>query len=208
MKLTVRWVPGHQDIEGNEEADVEAKSAAHKESSERKHLPAILRKKLPKSASKLKQLRKAEMKRIWKDTWQASKRYRMASKLDPSLPSDRFAQLTAKLPRKHAALLLQLRTGHIPLHYHLHRIGVTPSPLCPACDEQPETVDHYLLRCPAYERHRLALTYELGRTARSIPNLLSNASTIRPLFRYIHATGRFKHTLGIMNVPKEDKAKK
>ncbi|KAI0337727.1 ribonuclease H-like protein, partial [Trametopsis cervina] len=55
MRLTLRWVPGHTDIEGNEQADDDAKQAAHQHTSPRSQLPARLRKPLPSSASKLRQ---------------------------------------------------------------------------------------------------------------------------------------------------------
>ncbi|KAI0046409.1 hypothetical protein FA95DRAFT_1454963, partial [Auriscalpium vulgare] len=53
--LTLRWVPGHEDLEGNELADVEAKAAAAGASSARRRLPEILRDGLPRSASAIRQ---------------------------------------------------------------------------------------------------------------------------------------------------------
>jgi len=44
-----------------------------------------------------------------------------------------------------AALLMQLRTGHILLRKHLHRIGKAGSAMCPACLSEDESVHHYLL---------------------------------------------------------------
>ncbi|OCH84476.1 hypothetical protein OBBRIDRAFT_713417, partial [Obba rivulosa] len=43
MDLTLRWVPGHEGIHGNEMADREAKKAAEKKSSDPSRLPRLLR---------------------------------------------------------------------------------------------------------------------------------------------------------------------
>jgi len=49
-----------------------------------------------------------------------------------------------------AALLMQLRSGHILLQKHLHRIGKAGSATCPACLSDDKSIHHYLLMCPAY----------------------------------------------------------
>ena len=69
----------------------------------------------------------------------------------PNLPSLSYLKLTKSLPRKQTSLLTQLRTEHIPLQVHLHRIGKADSAQCPSCGHAKETVHHYLLDCPTYE---------------------------------------------------------
>ncbi|KIK81533.1 hypothetical protein PAXRUDRAFT_44789, partial [Paxillus rubicundulus Ve08.2h10] len=54
------------------------------------------------------------------------------------------------LPKRHAAIIFQLQTGHVPLNKHLHRIAHAESPKCPGCHTRDETILHYLLECPAY----------------------------------------------------------
>ncbi|RPD56718.1 hypothetical protein L227DRAFT_508107, partial [Lentinus tigrinus ALCF2SS1-6] len=54
LALTLRWVPGHQDIAGNEQADCEAKLAAAGDSSSIRLLPPALRRPLPVSLAKAK----------------------------------------------------------------------------------------------------------------------------------------------------------
>ncbi|GJF00298.1 hypothetical protein PsYK624_165820 [Phanerochaete sordida] len=120
-----------------------------------------------------------------------------------SLPSKAWLSTIASIPRRHASILFQLRTGHIALNKHLHRINCVDSPLCPACEEAPESVDHFLLFCPAYERARLRLLFEGGPSTRGLHALLSDRKLLRPLLQYIHDTGRFKRTLGDLRLPKE-----
>ncbi|THU84165.1 hypothetical protein K435DRAFT_688099 [Dendrothele bispora CBS 962.96] len=54
-------------------------------------------------------------------------------------------------------MLIQLRTGHIQLYYHLHRTQQTDSPTCPCCNQHQETVIHFLLYAPLTTQtsHRL-----------------------------------------------------
>jgi hypothetical protein len=105
------------------------------------------------------------------------------------------------LPRKQASLLIQLRTGHAPLNKHLFNIKSTDSPICPVCEDAHETVHHFLLSCPAYERHRRHLFYTLNRGSRSLATLLSHPKATKHLFKFINKTGRFKSTLGDLELP-------
>ncbi|GBE89552.1 RNA-directed DNA polymerase from mobile element jockey [Sparassis crispa] len=197
--LTVRWVPGHKDVEGNERADLEAKKAARGDPSPLAMLPKSLQSPLPLSSSKLRQSHLECLKSKAATAWKGSERGHAFSRIDPSLPSPKFEKLVADLPRRHASLLIQLRTGHAPLNVHLHRIKCSPTKLCPACNGRPESVQHFLLSCPSYRRQRDVLTQELGRPARSLAKLLTSPRAVKPLFRYIHATGRFSTVFNHLN---------
>ncbi|PSR72426.1 hypothetical protein PHLCEN_2v11707, partial [Hermanssonia centrifuga] len=139
MRITVRWVPGHMGIKGNEEADVRAKEAAKGEMEVCRPIPAILRKELPQSISKLHQGRSEELKAEATARWRNSPQWARMNEIDPTLPSKRYSVLIAGLPQRHAAILFQLRTGHAPLQKLLHKIGKADTPMCPACHEAPET---------------------------------------------------------------------
>lgn len=117
------------------------------------------------------------------------------SKIDDSLPSNKFLKLTQPLTRKQASLLLQLRTGHTALNGYLHRISRSPMPLCPACELETETVHHYLVACPARCKQRRPLEKALGyRTASSVTRLLTVPKALPHLFSYIQATRRLVQT--------------
>lgn len=100
------------------------------------------------------------------------------------------------LPKHHISLMLWLRTRHISLNQHLHRIGKSLSPNCPHCVDIPETVQHFLLSCPHYTRERHTLTSTLRRQASSITYLLTNAKATAHLIHFVNSTGRLKSTFG------------
>ncbi|KAI0321873.1 hypothetical protein OF83DRAFT_1047402, partial [Amylostereum chailletii] len=89
-----------------------------------------------------------------------------------------------------------LRTGHIPLHKHLHTIGKEESPICPTCHGAPEDVHHFLMRCPTYDDARNRLRTAIGRDANKINAILTNRANMGELFNFIESTGRFKGTYG------------
>ncbi|KAI0711584.1 hypothetical protein C8Q76DRAFT_737173 [Earliella scabrosa] len=203
--ITLRWVPGHMDIEGNELADCEAKNAAAGASSPQNKLPKCLHDGLYFGVSKLKQTYRADLHLIHRKEWQGSKRGQELARLDPNLPSPRFMdKLTAPLRRRQLALLLQLRTGRVPLNDHLAHIGKVSRSTCPTCRQAPETVRHYLLECSTYARHRWRLTQAFGRAGLSLSTLLNTPAALTPLFRYIADTRRFVTTFGNVELPDPD----
>ncbi|RPD60879.1 hypothetical protein L227DRAFT_464700, partial [Lentinus tigrinus ALCF2SS1-6] len=117
------------------------------------------------------------------------------------LPSKKYGALVAALPRRHANLLIQLRTNHVPLQTYLARIGKVMTATCPTCEEAPETVAHYLLACPTYGLHHAVHFRPLGFSGRNLSTLLNSKDAIRPLFTYINATGRFRAVFGDLAAP-------
>jgi ribonuclease HI len=64
--------------------------------------------------------------------------------------------------RKEGAKLAQLRSGHSQLlASYRHRIDETKSDICPLCQEEPQTVEHWLSRCPGTLQKRMEI---FGRT--------------------------------------------
>ena len=123
-------------------------------------------------------------------------RGRRFAEIDKSLPSKKYDTLIAGLSRRHANLLLQLRTNHVPLQTYLAQIGKALSPTCPTCGEATETVAHYLLACPTYSLHRAVHFRPLGHSGRTLSTLLNTEDALKSLFAFINATGRLRSSFG------------
>jgi ribonuclease HI len=197
FECQIHWTPGHKGIKRNEAVDERAKEAAQGTSTRTSRLPKALQGSLPLSKSAVKQAYAERIKMRAARFWRRCPRYQRTVKIDKSLPSKKFLSLVQQLPRTKASLLLQLRTGHAPLNKHLHRIHRADSPLCPACQLEEETVHHFIITCPARQKHRTPLEIALRRDARSITKLLTSPKAIPLLFRYIHETGRFRNVFDL-----------
>ncbi|KAJ7144376.1 hypothetical protein C8R44DRAFT_601547 [Mycena epipterygia] len=115
--------------------------------------------------------------------------------VDGSAPSAKFRKLTATLPRKHASLLFQLRSRHIPLARHLFRLKKVPCPICQCCGEAEESVDHFLHFCPAHD-HARRLLHATNPLAHYNKHLLADPEFLPDLFIFIQRTGRFHSVFG------------
>jgi len=188
--LLIHWTPGHSDFHPNDRADELAKEAANGRSSPPASLPPILRKPLPTSITAARQTHLTRIRKRWKRRWKLSPRYAYTSRIDKSLPSNKYLKLVDNLNRQQSAILTQLRTGHAPLNYHLNRIKRSPSPNCPHCPNTPETIQHFLLICPHYARARYYLRRKVGTKSDFIHTLLSSPDTITPLLSFVNATKR------------------
>ncbi|TFK16957.1 hypothetical protein FA15DRAFT_605994, partial [Coprinopsis marcescibilis] len=99
------------------------------------------------------------------------------------------------LPRKHASLINQIITGHIPLAKHLFRIGKADHPACTRCHEEVESVQHYLLHCPATRQARQRLQWVARTDAWSVRGLLKPRNW-KALFAFISDTCHFYSIFG------------
>ena len=197
--VTVRWIAGHKDVEGNEVADREVKLAVKGEAelSPRANLPTALWNPLPCSIPTLKQAHNAKLMKLWKDEWSKSPRFPHLSSIDPTLPSKAFMKLTGCLCKQQASLYTQLRIGHAPLNKHLFRFKCSNSPNCLQCgDSTPETVHHFLFVCPRYDWERFILERDIGHKTFHTAYLLTHRNAGKHLLQYINETMRLKPTFG------------
>src|SRR6202522_577188 len=196
VKLKIRWTPGHMRIQGNETVDTEAKKAADNPEANVNTRFGILVRSLPVSRSahrqKLKDAAKVKYVRSFRD----GPRFHRMVAFDPSMPSRKFLNSIAKLPRRFVSILTQLRTNHVPLQAYLHRFKRADSPTCQQCFSAPETVSHYLFFCNKYTAQRLTLAsaFETGKVLDF--SVLGNYKLFPALFRFIKDSNRFESSFG------------
>ena len=196
--FTLAWVPGHCGVRGNEMADREAKEATKSGSSGKSSLPIFLRKPLPASVAAVKQHFQKTLMTQWQRRFEHSLRYHQLTQIDEDGITSKFSKETANMRKRQTSMVVQLRSGHIPLNLYLHRIHKSDSPNCPHCSlrgrQIPESVKHFILECPAYTRERTWLRSKLGREASSMRVMFTKEKAMRILTGYVDRTKRLKNT--------------
>ena len=197
-KIEVKWISGHSGVLGNERVDRLAKEAAEGRGSRRADLPHILRAKLPTNASASKQEYLEHLKRRWKENWTTSPRKERIERVDKMFPFDGYRKRQYGLPRHHASLLMQVRSGHLPLNEYLHRINKAESKKCQACriepgDETPtENIKHFVYDCDAYTDQRNIFFRSVGASNIAMEDIMLKTKRMKALAQYMIQTGRFK----------------
>ena len=196
--ISFTWVAGHMDSTGNERADVLAKEAAEFGSSDLNNLPTFLHQQLPNSISATKQAINAKIKKLTKEWWQKSPRFKRTRIIDPSFPSAKYLEITSSLNRRQASILTQLRTGHAPINMHLYRIQKSDTPYCPqfTCVQATEDIRHLMFTCPRYIQERYRLTQRIGKKNFSTTKLFADKNIIPHTLNYLNNIGQFKHIYG------------
>jgi hypothetical protein len=114
----------------NEEADRQAKCAVKGDAdSPLNRLPIEFHNGLQDSKSAIKQEMMNKVKGDNAQFLHNSPQWRKLRHIDPSMPSKHYQKMADSLPWKHASLLIQLHTGHMPLN--LFNMKLADSPICP-----------------------------------------------------------------------------
>jgi len=179
MSTEIKWVPRHEGVRGNEEADEAAKEAANSKGNE----PDIAR----CIHKPLKSARSVCIKRETMDDWNAAwqsqnpdhdaKQLRLITKKPNALRGTKLYQAII-LTRRQTAQLTQLRTGHRSLNQYLHRFGHVDSLRCDCGNGANENVEHFLLHCSRYDRQHAKLAREVGVCGMRMERLLGRPRMI------------------------------
>jgi ribonuclease HI len=192
-KLRMVWIPGHEDILGNERADEEAKDAAHGNESMPKDLPKYLRKKpLPRNKSAVAQAFDKDIKLRWRQECESSHRFERLMAIDNTMPSNKFLKYNKACNRAQTSMMMQLRTARIGLNRHLYQLSLTDKPTCPHCPHEEETVRHFLIECPYYWKARQPIRLLLRRDFHKMTAWLANTKSRQLVLNYIANTKRFE----------------
>ena len=93
--------------------------------------------------------------------------------------------------RPTAAIITQLRTEHCGLNHYLWRFKKRESAECEKCGYAKETVEHYLLECPAYWRERAKVRTVTTTGRMTVASLLGDKRVIETTIEYVKETKRF-----------------
>ncbi|EED11562.1 reverse transcriptase, putative [Talaromyces stipitatus ATCC 10500] len=150
IDVTLRWIPGHEGIPGNEAADRAAKRAALI-GARRQIVPGDIGNWTILAAAAKRRIRQST-KDAWEKQWDKQKAGKPTKKL-VTQPSKRTLQYWTFLRKATSSILIQLRTERIGLAHYLWRINRREQPYC-ACGLSGQSVRHILMECPLYENER------------------------------------------------------
>ena len=148
-KISLKWIPGHQNIEENEKADQATKYAANNGLIPWGR-PAFRTMKSGQCQQIQKEIDTQWMKE-WKTGNEDARKLRNIHKR-PNIVTGIKLYHSIK-NRKHLTWIATLRTGNCSLNKYLHRFHIIDNSTC-ECGEGEETVEHFLLRCKKYDRQR------------------------------------------------------
>ena len=179
--VIIQWVPGHCGLKGNEWADHEADRAAGRGEEDEWESAAINEPQEPQEAVSLSTARAAlretllqpvvNHRRVAQVYGLGAEDIASLSQPPFNLRFDHWEVELSCLPvgnrvyplirqpdhfkRREAVLLAQLRAGHCHhLMAYCRIVNPLADPLCPDCKEEPEEIEHWLIRCPAWETVR------------------------------------------------------
>lgn len=178
--LHIQWVPGHFDVEGNEQADKLAKEGTQ----------ITTRQNTTTTLSFLKRVCREARKREWRTIWESDSTNR--GRNYDGFFKHKPDQIFATNNRPFVSAVTQLRTGHGYFRSYLHRIpnNQINTPTCFCNTNQHQTPKHLILKCPKFRKARS----EMQSIATQIPKLrlhtlLYTNSGLQGLEHFFKATG-------------------
>ena len=92
------------------------------------------------------------------------------------------------MDRRDLRVATQILTGHACLNYHLSKTNRDITPTCSLCNEENQTVEHILARCPVLWKLRVEYFDRHITTVRDIVD----RHNISRIVKFMHKTGQIK----------------
>ena len=177
-RVTLVWVPGHQDIVGNESADSLARDGSSTVFTGPEPVLAL-------SMATIRRDIESFFVSQHNSRWNSLCNCRTSRATMATSHSSRTSFLL-ELHRNQLRSLLGVLTGHCKLNKHLYRMQLRNNPTCDLCREEEETVVHFLCSCPVLRTHRL---HSFG--SYFLAEDLLESLNVRDILDFIRRTGRF-----------------
>ncbi len=148
----IHWVPGHEDIKGNELADEAAKSGARQSNSpdsERFTSISYIRRKI-----------KAKSLENWTTHWKKATQGRYYSQFDQT-PSFHIKEDLKLADRLSFATFTQMKLGHGYFKSYLHRLPDYDNKKCHETCNKAQTPEHLLTACQYFKKEQSELKNQL-----------------------------------------------
>lgn len=197
--VTLRWIPAHNGVPGNEVADSSAKLAAIESAGGATDGGAGSDKPTIRLAAAAKRMVRARIQDRWRKQWDAERTAQPTKRL-VEWPNKKVLRLYEGLSKPRSSIMIQIRSMRIALRHFLYKINAADSDKCP-CGEGSQTPKHVLLQCQTFSGLRRELFDKLFQAGASnhtdYDTLVSDPLAIRYVAKFMHQTGllaQFQHT--------------
>ncbi|CRL30042.1 Endonuclease/exonuclease/phosphatase [Penicillium camemberti] len=195
--ITIRWIPAHVGVDGNEFADGEAKSAALLGAGIGVATGSGTGEPIIRLAAAAKRAVRQRIRERWEKQWERERTSAPTKRLVQA-PNKKTLRLYEGLSKPQCAILIQMRTMRIGLRHFLFKIKAAETDRC-NCDEGSQTPKHILMQCPRYVVPRTKLWEQLwgiGINEMDYDKIVSNPQATRYVVNFMHRTGllqQFQH---------------
>lgn len=184
--VSVHWIPAHSDYDGNELADRLAKAATELVCTGPEPMVPIS---IATCKMEISNWADAEHNK----SWALRNDCRQTRSVIMEVSQARTDALMS-LTRQQLRQTIQVLTGHANLARHRFIMGKVASPICPKCELEDETPEHFVGNCPVWSEKRSQL---LGARVGKLPDF-AHPREIKGLARFLVAT---KHLMDFGHPP-------
>ena len=170
-------MPAHCNVPGNEDADALARRGIEKNIYTDAYIPNSY-------------IKKTINNKLYADllnTWNSKQSRHMKQIINHNNNTVKQIQKLNK-NRKKYRLAIYLMTGHIALNLHLNKIGIADSNLCPMCNLEEETTEHFLAKYPLFYNQR----QEFFDTNFTTLTEFITSNSIKNILRFVKESKRFE----------------